>query len=74
MVTPTVMTPTPLLLSYLLFPFLFCSLLLRSIFFPPWPYKRLIKHDIFFYITSDLRIDFGATSANLFTETDPRYT
>jgi len=32
------------------------------------------KHDIFFFITSDLHRHFGATSGVLFTGTEPRHT
>ena len=44
----------------LLFSFSTCSVLLRSIFFPSWPCKRLFNHDLF---SSKAQVIFTDTSA-----------
>ena len=51
LVTPIVITPLSSAIHHYCPPLPFsnstCSLLLRSIFFPSWPHKRLFKNDLF---------------------------
>ena len=59
--------------STLLLFFSLCSLLLRSIFSFHNGHISALPNNLFCHITIDLHRHFGATSAILFMETEPRY-